>query len=411
MRTTRKVLEALDTVESQHLKVIYAQQDFPEKVNSSIFLAGPTPRDADTKGWRDEAVDYLNKIGYSGIVYNPELLDGNYKNTYDDQFEWEHKALDRSDIILFYIPRDLTLGKNGKPKMPAFTTNIEFGLYANSNRLIVAIPEDKMKVSSNNYIKSCCKEKNIPFFNSLTEAFDKAIEVLDGGAIRKGAETMIPLNIWKTESFQNWYQAQKSAGNELRSIRNDYNFVVGKGNLPFCWLCKTEVWIKDEDRVKSNEFVFSRSDLSSVVMYHLGKDLDHTYIVLVKEFRVPCDNEDCMVYEIPGGSSKKSKPPLEVATSEIEEETGIVISSDRLVPIASRQAMATLSAHKVHAYSVELTDEEFDEILKLENSVHGVVEDTERTYLVIKSVSEILENNLLDWSNIGMILSELIKSR
>ena len=35
---------------------------------------------------------------------------------------WEREGLCNADIILFHIPRKL-------PKLPGFTTNIEFGLY------------------------------------------------------------------------------------------------------------------------------------------------------------------------------------------------------------------------------------------------------------------------------------------
>ena len=43
----------------------------------------------------------------------------------------------------------------------------------------------------------------------------------------------------------------------------------------------------------------------------------------------------------------------------------------------------------------------------MENSIHGLHSDGEYTYLVIKNINEILNNSLLDWNNIGIILSAL----
>ena len=140
-------------------------------------------------------------------------------------------------------------------------------------------------------------------------------------------------------------------------------------------------------------------------MYH--KNDESCEIVLVKEFRSPCDNDECFVYEVPGGSAKEDTDPIIVAKDEVKEETGITINVNRLKHIMNRQASATLSAHKIDCYAIELTDDEIEKVKKDIGSVHGIVEDTERTYLEVKSVDEILSNNLLDWNNIGMILSAI----
>ena len=160
------------------MKVIRAQEPIMDEKVKSIFLAGPTPRNKNIQSWRVEAIKLLEDKKFDGIVYSPEPINvESYKN-YDDQMNWEQNALDKSDIILFYIPRDLSLDENNKLKMPAFTTNIEFGLYAKSGRCVVAIPEDKIKVSSNQYIQKCCAKFNIPFRYTLEEIIDVTIELL-----------------------------------------------------------------------------------------------------------------------------------------------------------------------------------------------------------------------------------------
>lgn len=89
---------------------------------SSIFLAGPTPRDKDVKSWRPEAVAILERLGFNGVVAIPEAENGVFKGDYDGQVEWEHEALEMASVIVFWVPRDLKT-------MPAMITNVEFGRY------------------------------------------------------------------------------------------------------------------------------------------------------------------------------------------------------------------------------------------------------------------------------------------
>ena len=113
----------------------------------SIFLAGPTVRNGVyEKSWRKHAVECLKRAGFDGTVYVPEsktkteqMLDyGYYPN-------WELERLNSSDMIIFWIPRKL-------PKMPAFTTNVEFGRYVSisPNKVVLGYPVDSEK---NRYLR------------------------------------------------------------------------------------------------------------------------------------------------------------------------------------------------------------------------------------------------------------------
>ena len=104
----------------------------------SIFLAGPTPRSESVKSWRIEACEILDKLGYDGVVYVPEYSTWTPKRNYDDQAEWERIALTASTVILFWIPRTL-------PDMPAFTTNVEFGYWIHTGKIIYGRPDDSRK--------------------------------------------------------------------------------------------------------------------------------------------------------------------------------------------------------------------------------------------------------------------------
>ena len=105
----------------------------------AIFLAGPTPRDKNTTSWRNEAIKILEKLGFDGIVYVPEYSTWKPKADYVDQAMWERVGLSNATIIAFWIPRHL-------PDMPAFTTNVEFGYWLHSGKVVYGRPNDAEKI-------------------------------------------------------------------------------------------------------------------------------------------------------------------------------------------------------------------------------------------------------------------------
>ena len=120
------------------MKVNYSDQKviLAEK---SIFLAGPTPRDEAIHSWRPYAVKLLREMGFDGVVYVPEYSTGEVLRNYDSQIDWEWKALDQAGIVLFWVPRNLET-------MPAFTTNVEFGLFVKEDRTFYGHPDSAVLV-------------------------------------------------------------------------------------------------------------------------------------------------------------------------------------------------------------------------------------------------------------------------
>jgi len=147
------------------MKVIQVLEKY-EKTDSDkiIFLAGPTYRVKDGEknypySWRIYAIEKLKNSGFDGIVVSPEWR-GNIKPnnwTYIRQISWEIDNLQKADTIIFWIPRDLDT-------LPAFTTNIEFGEYLNSNKIMIGSPKDAPK---NDYLKERCALKNIKWYDTL----------------------------------------------------------------------------------------------------------------------------------------------------------------------------------------------------------------------------------------------------
>jgi len=138
------------------------------KNEKSIFLAGPTPRSAEVKTWRKEACAKIEKLGFDGVVYVPEYSSHKPLEEYLNQVEWERDALSNASVIVFWIPRSL-------PDMPAFTTNVEFGYWIHTGKVIYGRPDDSEK---NRYLDWLYeKDMNIKPFNNIDDLLANAVEM------------------------------------------------------------------------------------------------------------------------------------------------------------------------------------------------------------------------------------------
>jgi len=591
------------------VKVVYAKQPFPEEWTSAIFLAGPTPRDPQTPSWRPDALKLLDEMGYDGVVMVPEDAEGEWGSgpeAYMNQVDWERKGLDLADVILFWVPREME-------RMPALTTNVEFGRYVTSDKIIFGAPEWAKSVR---YLESMLKtETGGQRHLDLKGTIQAALSHIASFTVspRSGGERAVPLHIWTLPSFQNWYKAQTAVGNRLDDAKLLWHFRMPKAKVVFSFVLWVKVWIAAENRHKENEFVFTRTDISTVVLYHWPPNLfdgltgiTAAEIILVREFRSPARTPDGFIHELPGGSSLPEKtirdltfqdaarPPSrphhldgnflsseqamvvraqeddvvhhvgasfgsiddvahvtgvlspatqstlgsevepsnipegvragvmpvrgprskhlstlphtetgsgagdgvwshgqfegerlpadsadtrgesrtpvrrfdslvesptlsptknggadlprgardgvsavaagfrghgfatgprtgsstrpvsddyrQVASSEVHEETGLIISADRFQSFGSRQVAGTLSTHHAHLFAAELTQEEMAQakLLAKNNEVNGVEEDSERTYVEVTTVAEMLANPNADWSVVGMVLQAVL---
>jgi len=136
----------------------------------SIFLVGPTPRDSGTPSWRPEALEILERLRFHGIVFVPERSSWNGFN-YLDQVEWENEALyDASNMgcIAAWVPRELE-------KMPAFTTNVEFGRFVDCGRFVYGRPDGAPKTGYLDWLYQ--KETGWAPCTSLEALMEFAVEV------------------------------------------------------------------------------------------------------------------------------------------------------------------------------------------------------------------------------------------
>lgn len=136
-----------------------------ESLPKSIFLAGPTPRHAATVSWRPEALRILEDLAFDGQVFVPESPDWGAHGHYDDQLHWEWEALNLCTVVVFWVPRDLET-------MPAFTTNVEFGLLIQSGKLILGFPEAAPKMA---YLAKLARRHGAPVFHTLEDTLKAAV--------------------------------------------------------------------------------------------------------------------------------------------------------------------------------------------------------------------------------------------
>ncbi|MFB9659949.1 nucleoside 2-deoxyribosyltransferase domain-containing protein [Glycomyces mayteni] len=379
--------------------VVHANETPPQWWDAAVFLAGPLPRDPGVASWNPEAIallrDQWTRPGRL-VVFTPELREG-VLTDYTGQIEWEHRAMHDADVVLFWVPRDLAT-------MPALTTNIEWGIWYATGKVVYGAPPEAVK---NEYLRHLAESRGVPVAERLGDTVAAALAMIGDGARREGGERSVPLLVWRTESFQTWYRAQVHAGNVLEGASLEWTFRSGarREDVVF-WAAHVRVRVSAEDRVKTNEVVLSRPDTSQVLLYRPGATLDETVIVLVREFRSPASTPDGFVHELPGGSSRGQVDPAVQALDEVREETGMSFTADRLRPVGVRQVAATVSAHRAHLFAAEITEAELEWFRAQRDVPHGDG-GTERTWIELASYGEIRRRALVDWATLGMIAQAL----
>lgn len=381
------------------MQVVYARQPFPDSFSRAIFLAGPTPRAPGVPSWRPQALELLAASGYDGVVFVPEDADGSRRFDYADQVEWETEGLGLADAIVFWIPRRLDT-------LPGFTTNVEWGAWQRSGKCVLGAPADAPGLR---FLQHHATRLGVPQASTLAATLEAALTQIGAGALRRGGEREVPLFIWRQPAFQRWHTAQRAAGHRLDGARLEWQFRGKHGQHLFCWALKVDVFIPEEARNKRSEVIITRGDISAVLAYHRGDTLADTRVVLVREFRANAATHDGFVHELPGGSSfTEVEDGRRIAADELHEETGVSFPIERFVRHAARQCMATMITHRAELYAIELSAAELAVFTAREGQRFGE-HDSERTYVEVRRLGEILGASDVDWTHVGMITSVLLR--
>ncbi len=376
---------------------VYALEHLPDPCDASLFLAGPTPRDPVTPSWRPEALRLLADLGYTGAVIIPEARTGEWRHSYAELADWEVAMRARADLIVFWVPRELNA-------MPALTTNVEFGEDYDSCRCLYGRPPQASKCRYLDVrweaISGC------PAHDSLRALLAEAAALLGEGAPRRGAERDVPLAIWRSKPFADWYGALTAAGHALRGFQVRHMLPHGPrhpGSPLFGFLAWAAVAVAGEDRIKANEVFIARPDTVAVLpLFNPGGPEAETF--LVREFRPAVRNPSGFVMEVPGGSSRDARlPPRAIAVEELAEELGLAVDPARLVDLGSRQSTPTLCSHHTHLFALRLTEAEAARLRQhaAEERVFG--EDDEERIRVVRQPLAGPFDASLDWASLGML--------
>ncbi len=153
------------------MEVIYAHEHPASRPDLSIFLAGPSPRGDSDYDWRPEALVHLSSVSFIGAVYVPLPRDGMYHSDYDHiaQVDWELQYLEDCDAIAFWVPRDVR-------KLPGFTTNVEFGLFARSGKAVLGYPPKAQKMK---YLHRVAERFSVPIWPTLKQTLISTVWLAD----------------------------------------------------------------------------------------------------------------------------------------------------------------------------------------------------------------------------------------
>lgn len=228
--------------------LIYTLEKIPEN-KTIIFLAGPTYRTivGDNKIlptiWREEAINKLREQGYNDYICVPEFRDILEDWTYSRQVDWEKEALVKSKVILFWIPREVKT-------LPAFTTNIEFGEWMHSGKIVVGAPKEATHMR---YIIEKCSRLNIPYSETLDNCVYAALEKNKG---------------YNVEVSRIWFTSDTHFG-EIRTLqlsKRPFNSVT---EMDLAILCG---W---NESVGKNDIVYHLGDFGCTKYFHLmnGKEI------------------------------------------------------------------------------------------------------------------------------------------
>ncbi|MBI4118158.1 MAG: nucleoside 2-deoxyribosyltransferase domain-containing protein [Parcubacteria group bacterium] len=139
---------------------VYAHEHHEETGGPSIFLAGPSPRTKRDYNWRPLALRHLSEVRFPGSVFIPLPRDGKWPDYFDHaQIEWELKYLNEATVIAFWVPRDLR-------HLPGFTTNVEFGMFCGSGKIVLGYPRGAPKME---YVDHVARKYNVPVCHTLGE--------------------------------------------------------------------------------------------------------------------------------------------------------------------------------------------------------------------------------------------------
>lgn len=154
------------------MQIVYSLEEPPKSFGKSLFLAGPTPRAGlgEVSSWRPQALELLRSLRFNGTVFVPENRNNDF-DQYDKELypKWERRMLNMASAIVFWVPRNMKT-------LPGLTTNIEYGLYAKSGKIVLGAPPEAENIS---YFDGLAEELIIPRYSDLPNTLLGAMDLIE----------------------------------------------------------------------------------------------------------------------------------------------------------------------------------------------------------------------------------------
>jgi nucleoside 2-deoxyribosyltransferase len=120
-----------------------SEEDVRNIEGTSIFLAGPTVRgnQPHLTSWRFAAIEEFKNQGFDGTLIVPEFTSQTESDKGKDWIPlWEYNGLEKSDCIMFWIPRTREL--------IGLTTNWELGYWIGNEpeKIVYGRPDDAYRI-------------------------------------------------------------------------------------------------------------------------------------------------------------------------------------------------------------------------------------------------------------------------
>ena len=265
---------------------VYAGQQPPESWVACILIGGSAPGlSASGTSWQSELIALLRDRWASEgrlVVFAPgpgsgvrnDAGSGVRNDAGSELIDWYDHAFEIADVVMFWWPEDADL----------LLMSANLAAWNDSQRVVHGTPSSLQ----GRHLFRYGDRHAMSTATTLAGMANAVLDKIGPGARRAAGEREVPLPVWRTDSFQRWYSAQTSAGNTLLGARQVWTFSAGsRKRILVYWALHVRMHVQTEDRVKSNEVVISRPDISVVVLYQRGATIDDTTIVLVREFRSP----------------------------------------------------------------------------------------------------------------------------
>ncbi|MEU7552285.1 nucleoside 2-deoxyribosyltransferase domain-containing protein [Streptomyces sp. NPDC044571] len=216
------------------VEVVHVGQEPPDSWAAAVYLCGPTPTDPAEPSWRPAAVAAL-RSAWSGagrlVVFLPEPAPGGGYPAYGDQIAWEEDAMHRSDVVLFWIPRDMA-------RLPGLVSNIKWGAWCDSGRAVLGAPPEAERME---YLLHFAAVLGVPVERTPAGAAEAALRAVGPGSVRSAGERAVPLTVWRTGPFRTWYAACREAGDRLLDARVEWYAPAAAPDGAAAWLLTVTV--------------------------------------------------------------------------------------------------------------------------------------------------------------------------